>query len=102
MRRILVTLCYLALSAPALAADAPHVQQRIVPGQAIGKVAIGQTLAQVKNVLGGPEGVIEKRRLGFGKTFVEYSWRPRILVRRPCARRGAHRPVKLYPESPMP
>jgi hypothetical protein len=52
----------------------PHVQQRIVPGQAIGRVALGMTLSQVKKALGVPESVIERRSLGFGKTWVEYSW----------------------------
>jgi hypothetical protein len=74
VRRIATVCCLLAFPAPALAADAPHVQQRIVPGHSIGKIALGISLAQVKKALGAPESVIERRELGFGKAWIEYSW----------------------------
>lgn len=48
-------------------AHPPHVQQRIVPGQAIGKVKLGMSLAQVRKVMGAPESVIEKRQLGLAR-----------------------------------
>jgi hypothetical protein len=75
MKQLATACCLLAFAAtPALAADAPHVQQRIVPGQAIGKVALGMSLAQVRKALGAPQSTNEKRNLGFGKTFIEYGW----------------------------
>lgn len=64
----------LALAGAAAAANAPDVQQRIVPGQAIGKVRIGMTLKQVRGVLGAPEAVIKRERRSFARTWVEYSW----------------------------
>lgn len=74
-RLALVTVCcYLAASAAAAAADAPHVQERIVPGQSIGPVKLGMTTAQVRRALGPPESTIERRSLGFGKSFVELGW----------------------------
>jgi hypothetical protein len=67
-------LAWLVLAGVAAAANGPHVQERIVPGQAIGKVRIGMTLKQVKAVLGQPEAVIRRERRGFARTWVEYSW----------------------------
>jgi hypothetical protein len=55
-------------------AHSPHVQQRIVPGQAIGKVKLGTSLAQVKKALGAPEAVIHREQGPFGRQKVEYSW----------------------------
>lgn len=72
MRRLL--LIALVLAPVASAAPSPDVQQRIVPGQSIGKVAIGMTLEQVKRALGKPEGVIEREQLGFGRAYTELSW----------------------------
>jgi hypothetical protein len=70
-----VTLCCFLLAAGAAhAADAPHVQQRIVPGQSIGKIALGMSFLQVKKVLGAPEAVIKRERGPFGRQRVEYSW----------------------------
>jgi hypothetical protein len=64
----------LAVAGAASAADAPHVQRAIVPGQAIGKVRLGMSLAQVRKVLGRPEAVISRRKGVFGRERVEYSW----------------------------
>jgi hypothetical protein len=64
----------LAFAPAALAADAPHVQERIVPGASIGKVTIGMSLKQVRAVLGAPESVIRRERRSLTRTWVEYSW----------------------------
>jgi hypothetical protein len=74
MRKLLAICALFSVAAPAFAADAPHVRQRIVPGQSIGKVVLGMSLAQVRKALGRPESVIETRELGFDKTWIEYSW----------------------------
>jgi hypothetical protein len=74
MRAAAAVAVMFALAGAASAADAPDVQQRIVPGQAIGKVRIGMTLKQVKAVLGQPESVIRRERRSFTRTWVEYSW----------------------------
>ena len=73
-RRALVALCSLVAASAATAANAPDVQERIVPGQAIGKVRIGMTLVQVRRALGPPEGVVERAKRPFGREWVEYSW----------------------------
>jgi hypothetical protein len=76
VRRVaLATVCCYLLSAGAAAAlDAPDVERRIVPGQSIGKVRLGMTLAQVKRGLGPPESVIVREQRPFGGEWIEYSW----------------------------
>ena len=75
MRQIVCSaLTALVVASAAAAANAPDVQERIVPGQSIGKIELGMTLAQVKRVLGPPESVIERERRAFGGDWIEYSW----------------------------
>lgn len=67
-------LAALALAGVAAAADSPDVQQRIVPGQSIGKVKLGMSVAQVKKALGAPEAVISREKGPFGRVRIEYAW----------------------------
>lgn len=74
IRGVAAIVTVLACAGGASAATGPDVQERIVPGQAIGKVRIGMTLKEVKAALGQPEAVIGRERRSFTRTWVEYSW----------------------------
>ena len=71
IRVLLTTAVVLTVVAPAGAA--PHRELVIVPGQAIGEVRIGMSLAQVRRALGRPTGVSKQLRTAFG-SYVEYDW----------------------------
>jgi len=53
---------------------APSRDTLIRPGVGIGKVNLGMTYGAVRNALGRPSTVLEKRRFGFGSYFVLYAW----------------------------
>lgn len=72
MRRLLLIALVLVPAAPA--AVSPDVQQRIVPGRSIGKVAIGMTLTEVKKALGPHESVNAREPRGFGREYLELGW----------------------------
>ena len=63
----------LAALAVAPATAAPERTALIVPGEQIGKVRLGMSLAQVRRVLGRPTVVNRQLRTGFGR-YVEYDW----------------------------
>ena len=74
MRGALAAVFVLAAVAAAPSAAAPKRELLIVPGQQIGKVRIGMSLAQVRRALGRPTGVNKRTRTAFGGTYVEYDW----------------------------
>jgi len=46
----------------------------IRPGVGIGRIRLNMPLAEVRHVLGKPNSVAKRRRLGFGSEYVEYTW----------------------------
>ena len=77
MRRlILVAACssVLVALAAAPAAAAPTRDALIRPGQGIGKVNLGMTLAQVRSSLGRPDAVARRLEYAFGGEYVELQW----------------------------
>ena len=60
--------------ATATAAAAPTRDALIRPGQGIGKVNLGMTLAQVRGVLGRPDAVARRLEYAFGGEYVELQW----------------------------
>jgi hypothetical protein len=67
-----------ALAAVALALlfvpSASGVELTIYPGVGIGKVRLGMTLTQAKNVLGKPQTVNKRAQLPGNRGFIEYGW----------------------------
>ena len=65
-----VTAC-IAAGAAGASASATEI---IRPGEAIGRIRLGMSLAAVRRALGPPQTVNRRVRLGFGRRYVEYSW----------------------------
>ena len=74
MLRATTLAAVLAVLATGTAGAVPSATQVIRPGQAIGKVRLGMSLAEVRRALGPPETVNRRVRLGFGRRYVEYGW----------------------------
>ena len=73
--RLLGVVALLALAlAAGYASAAPERDALIRPGVGIGQVRVGQTLAQVRRVLGRPEVMLRQRPYGFGARYTEYAW----------------------------
>jgi hypothetical protein len=73
-----VALAVAALAAAALAVGsagaAPSRDTLIRPGQGIGKVNLGMTVAQVRAALGRPASTVRREEIAFGGEYVELQW----------------------------
>ena len=56
------------------AAAAQRPAQLIVPGESIGPVRLGMTIAQVKRALGKPVALVRRIEHAFGGEYVELQW----------------------------
>jgi hypothetical protein len=71
----LAGLCILIVAVAAGPVRASLAQDALIrPGVGIGKIRMEMRLAAVRRVLGKPAAVAERRRLGFGNEYVEYTW----------------------------
>ena len=77
MRRLtLLSAAFAATAALATAAATagPSANARVTPGVGIWKLRVGMTVAEVVRILGRPQAVSARKRLGFGVRYVEYQW----------------------------
>jgi hypothetical protein len=56
------------------ASAAPSRDTLIRPGQGIGKVNLGMTVAQVRAALGRPGSTVRRQEIAFGGEYVELQW----------------------------
>jgi hypothetical protein len=71
----LVGLCVLLVAVAAGPVRASLAQDALIrPGVGIGKIRMEMRFAAVRRVLGKPTAVADRRRLGFGNEYVEYTW----------------------------
>lgn len=79
MRRLAAAAVVVAVGAlGASAAGAEPARDALIrPGVSIGELRLGMTFDAVRTALGRHTEVVERRRLGFGSTYVEYGWSAR-------------------------
>lgn len=71
----LVGLCVVLAAAAAGPVTAGIAHDALIrPGVGIGKIRMDMRFAAVRRVLGKPTAVAERRQLGFGNEYVEYTW----------------------------
>jgi hypothetical protein len=76
VRRVASAVAALAAAALAVgsASATPTRDTLIRPGQGIGKVDLGMTIAQVRAALGRPGAVVRRQEIAFGGEYVELQW----------------------------
>jgi hypothetical protein len=71
----LAGLCVVLVAVAAGPVRASLAQDALIrPGVGIGKIRMEMHLAAVRRLLGKPTAVAERKKLGFGNEYVEYTW----------------------------